>query len=98
MARFSLQDLPGGGRVVNLKSDFLDWADTQVLAPLVPVDQGPPPAKHLNPVITLDDRQFVLIVQSMAAVRASTLGPALGNLSDHQDEITRAVDMVFQGV
>ena len=97
MARFSLHDLPGGGRVVNLQSDFLDWADTRVVAPLVPVDQGPPPAKHLNPVIALDDGQFVLIVQSMAAVRASALGPAVGDLSDHQDVITRAVDMVFQG-
>lgn len=97
MARFSLHDLPGGGRVVNLQSDFLDWADTRVVAPLLPIDQGPPPAKHLNPVITLDDGQFVLIVQSMAAVRASTLGSAVGDLSDHQDEITRAVDMVLQG-
>lgn len=97
MARFSVHDLPGGGRVVNLQSDFLDWAETRVVAPLVPVDQGPPPAKHLNPVIELDGGQFVLIVQSMAAVRASALGPAVGDLSDHQDEITRAVDMVFQG-
>ncbi|SUZ33501.1 Toxin CcdB [Roseibaca ekhonensis] len=97
MARFSLHDLPGGGRVVNLQSDFLDWADTRVVAPLVPVEQGPPPAKHLNPMITLDDGQFVLIVQSMAAVRASALGPAVGDLSDHHDAITRAVDMVFQG-
>lgn len=97
MARFSMHDLPGGGRVVNLQSDFLDWADTRVVAPLVPVDQGPPPARHLNPVIALEDGQFVLIVQSMAAVRASVLGPAVSDLSDHQDEITRAVDMVFQG-
>ncbi len=97
MARFSVHDLPGGGRVVNLQSDFLDWADTRVVAPLVPLEDSPPPAKHLNPVIALDGRQFVLIVQSMAAVRASALGPAVGDLSDHQDEITRAVDMVFQG-
>lgn len=97
MARFSLHDLPGAGRVVNLQSDFLDWADTRVVAPLVPMDQSPPPAKHLNPVVTLDGEQFVLIIQSMAAVRASALGPAAGDLSDHQDEITRAVDMVFQG-
>lgn len=92
MVRFSLHDLPGGGRVVNLQSDLLDWADTRVVAPLVPMDQSPPPARHLNPVITLDDKKFVLIVQSMAA-----LGPAVGDLSGHQDEITRAVDMVFQG-
>ncbi len=97
MARFTVHDLPGGSRVVNLQSDFLDWADTRVVAPLVPLDQSPPPAKHLNPVIALDDGQFVMAVQSMAAVRASALGPVVGDLSDLQDEITRAVDMVFQG-
>jgi hypothetical protein len=42
MARFNLHDLPGGGRVVTLQSDFLDWADTRVVAPLVPMDQSPP--------------------------------------------------------
>ncbi|OAN79146.1 hypothetical protein A8B82_08400 [Sulfitobacter sp. EhC04] len=97
MARFSVHELPGAGRVVNLQSDFLDWAETRVVAPLVPLDQSPPPAKHLNPVITLDGNQFVLIIQSMAAVRASLLGPAMDDLSYRHDEITRAVDMVFQG-
>lgn len=97
MARFSLHDLPGGGRVVNLQSDFLDWVATRVVAPFVPVDQSPPPPKYLNPLIALDDGQFVLIVQSMAAVRASALGPAVGDLSEHQHVITRAVDIVFQG-
>lgn len=97
MARFSVHDLPGGVRVVNLQSDFLDWAGTRVVAPLVPLDQSPPPARHLNPVFTLEGGPFVLIVQSMAAVPASSLGAAIADLSDHQDEITRAVDMVFQG-
>ncbi|MCC5967803.1 MAG: CcdB family protein [Natronohydrobacter sp.] len=97
MARFSVHDLPGSGRVVNLQSDFLDWADTRVVAPLIPLEDSPPPATHLNPVIALEDRQFVLIVQTMAAVRTSALGPSVGDLSDHQDDITRAVDMVFQG-
>ena len=97
MARFSVHDLYGGGRVVNLQSDFLGWAETRVVAPLVPLDQSPQPAKHLNPVFVLEGEQFVLIVQSMAAVRASVLGPAVDDLSAHHDEITRAVDMVFQG-
>jgi toxin CcdB len=97
MARFSVHKMPGGSLVVNLQSDLLDWAETRVVAPLVLLDQSPPPAKHLNPVMTIDDQQFVLIIQSMAAVRTSALGAAVGDLSDHHDEITRAVDMVFQG-
>lgn len=97
MARFSIHQMPGGSLVVNLQSDLLDWAETRVVAPLMPLNQSPPPAKHLNPVIAIDGTQFVLIIQSMAAVRTSALGAAVGDLSEYHYEITRAVDMVFQG-
>lgn len=97
MARFSVHQMPGGSLVVNLQSDLLDWAETRIVAPLMPLNQSPPPAKHLNPVIAIDGTQFVLIIQSMAAVRTSALGAAVGDLSEYHDEITRAVDMVFQG-
>jgi len=76
------------------RRQFLSWLLRYTDQPLA---QSPPLARYLNPVITLDDETFVLIVQSMAAVRAVALGPAVGDLSGHQDEITRAVDMVFQG-
>lgn len=97
MARFSVHQMPGGSLVVNLQSDLLGWAETRIVAPLMPLNQSPPPAKHLNPVIAIDGTQFVLIIQSMAAVRTSALGAAVGDLSEYHDEITRAVDMVFQG-
>lgn len=97
MARFSVHMMPGGGRVVNLQSDFLDWLDTRLVAPLTPLEQGPPPAKHLNPVFTLEGARFTLIIQSMAAVPTSALGGVVADLSAQQDEITRALDTVFQG-
>ena len=97
MARFCVHDMPGGGRVMDLQNDLLYWADKRIVAPLVPLDQSPPPAKHLNPLIVMGDGEFVLIVQSMAAVRTSSLGPMVDDLSEYQDAITRAVDMVFHG-
>ena len=36
MARFSLHMLQGGQRVVNLQSDFLDFLQTRLVAPLRP--------------------------------------------------------------
>ncbi len=97
MARFSVHELRGGGVVVNLQSDFLDWLDTRLVAPLIAVDRSPPPAKHLNPVFVLDGGQFVLITQSMAAVPLASLGAVVGDLSEHSEKITRALDLVFQG-
>jgi toxin CcdB len=40
---------------------------------------------------------FVMLTQSMAAVPVAALGGAVADLSAHRDEITRAVDLVFQG-
>ena len=97
MARFSVHELRGGGVVVNLQSDFLDWLDTRLVAPLAPLDQSPPPAQYLNPVFTLKGGKFALIIQSRAAVPTAALGGAVADLSAQQNEITRAIDMVFRG-
>jgi toxin CcdB len=97
MPRFSVHDLPGGVRVVNLQSDILDGLGTRLVAPLVPQDASPPAAEILNPVFQMEDGPFVLLPQAMAAVPAAELGDATGNLSAHRDEIVRAVDMVLQG-
>jgi toxin CcdB len=97
MARFSVHDLPGGVRVVNLQSDVLDWLDTRLVAPLVPQDTSPPPAEILNPVVEMEEGPFVLLPQATAAVPVSELGDAIGDLSAYRDEIVRAIDMVLQG-
>jgi toxin CcdB len=98
MARFAVHEMRGGGRrVVDVQSDFLDWLNTRLVAPLVPIAQIPLPAKYLNPVLTLPDGEYVLLVQSTAAVRVSDLGNVVADLSGEPDAITRALDMVFQG-
>ena len=42
-------------------------------------------------------RDHVLLTQSMAAVPVAVLGREVASLADQSDEITRALDMVFQG-
>ena len=98
MARFSVHDWSAGnGLVLNLQTDFLEWLDTRVVAPLVPIDHAPPPAKQLNPVFSVGGADYVMLTQSMASVPTSTLGLEVANLSEFHDEITRAIDMMFQG-
>ena len=98
MARFSVHEWPeGDGLLLNLQTDFLDWLDTRIVAPLLPKAFAPPPARYLNPVFQIDGRDHVMLTQAMAAVPVSAMGREIGNLEDAQDEITRALDMVFQG-
>lgn len=85
------------GLVMDLQADLMDWLETRVVAPLVPVSEAPEPARHLNPVFDVENERFVLLTQSMAAVPLFALGRKGADLSNAADRITRTVDMVFQG-
>ena len=54
-------------------------------------------ADRLNPAVTIDDRQFVLIAQELVTVRKSVRGAAHGSLGHERDHIIAALDMLFAG-
>ena len=41
---------------------------------------------------------MVMVTQFLAAVPLAEMGAALGSLDAHHDDITRALDMAFQGI
>lgn len=99
MARFDVYARADGpGFLLDLQSDLLDPLNTRVVAPLLPKDSAPRPAAHLNPVFTIDGVEHVLVTQFLSAVPKSLLRSPKDTLSDQADRITRAVDMVFQGI
>ncbi|MEO0622259.1 MAG: CcdB family protein [Pseudomonadota bacterium] len=98
MARFDIHRAPAGnGYVLDIQSDLLDGLTTRVVVPLMPIDDAPHPARILNPVIDLPDGPHVLVTQFLSAVPTSILGASAGNLVDRSDDVTRAVDFLFQG-
>ena len=97
MARFDVYRMQGSDSfLIELQSDYLDWITTRVVAPLVPREHAPKQIKHLNPIFRIHGHDYVMITQSMAAVPTNALVEVATNLSTRQDEITHAVDMVFQ--
>lgn len=98
MARYDLHPAPdGAGFLVDLQSDLLDGLTTRVVAPLLPLDRAPSPAKWLNPVFEIDGVAHVLATQLLAAVPRGLLGRPVGTLADRAEAVTRALDMVFHG-
>lgn len=99
MARYDVYSDPR--RTENLllcvQSDLLDQFDTRMTIPLLP--QRPPntPVKKLNPVFIIDKRHYVMHTQLMLAVPASALKNRVANVADRRDDITGALDMLFQG-
>ena len=74
MARYDvLEDPDGAGLLLALQSDLLDGLDTVVVAPLLPSDRAPKPARRLNPVFHIAGAPHVMVTQFMAAVPTTVL-------------------------
>lgn len=83
--------------VVDVQTDLLDELNTRIVIPILPVNEAPLPARFLNPTFTIDGEQYIFVTQFLSAAPARQLSKAVGNLVQHSDEITHALDMVFQG-
>lgn len=98
MAKYDVYPSPGGlGFVVDVQTDLLDGLATRVVVPLLPAGSAPIPAKLLNPVFEIGGDPHVMVTQFLSAVPVQPLRAPVFNLGERADEITRALDMLFQG-
>lgn len=98
MPKFDVyRNLDGEGFLLDVQSDLLDDLNTRIVVPLLPFKKAPVPAKRLNPMFTVQDAEYVMATQFMAAVSKSILKRRVTDLSGKADEITHAIDMVFFG-
>ena len=99
MARFDLHQRPGrlGGYVVDVQADLLSDLQTRVVVPLFPSANWSPVMDRLNPVFAVAGEPHVFVAQSIAAVPRRELGPAVGSVAEHRDEITLALDILLTG-
>jgi toxin CcdB len=98
MARFDLYSGVGGGKgyVVDVQADLLDSLATRVVIPLLPRD-GAEAIRDLNPVVRVDDEDYVVMTQELSAVPRFSLRRKCGSLADRRDELTRALDVLLIG-
>lgn len=98
MTRFQVFVNPDtAGYLLDVQSDFVDLPGTRVVVPLLPVAGTPPAISRLLPVFIVGDDKFVMATHLISAVPSDMLKNVRGDLSLHRDEITAALDMLFQG-
>lgn len=98
MARFDVYPNPGGaGYLLDVQSDLLDALNTRVVVPLLPVDQAPRAARHLNPAFEVENKPVVMVTQFLAAIPAIELKSPVCGLQSAQDEIRAALHFLFVG-
>ena len=98
MARFDLHAGLGDGKgyVVNVQADLLDSLATRVVVPLMP-RASVKVIRDLNPIVRIEDMDYIVMTQELAAVPRSSLRRAIGSLAEWRDEITRALDVLLIG-
>lgn len=98
MARFTVFRNPDGpGYLLDLQADVNSHFSTRVVAPLLPITDIPEQAKGLNPVFEVDGARVVMATQGMAAVPLAILKHPVLSLEAKRQEITAALDLLFQG-
>lgn len=98
MARFSVyRHQEGSGYLLDVQADLLSHLNTRMVVPLLPVSDAPLPAATLNPVFEIDGIEVSMVTQFMAAVPAQLLKTPVANLEYRRNEITAALDLLFQG-
>jgi len=97
MARYDVYSNPGGGYVLDVQADLLDELKTRIVVPLIIKALAPIPAKRLNPSFEIEEEEYVLVTQFMAAIPVSVLKNPVTSLSDSHAEIVSALDMAFHG-
>lgn len=98
MARHDVYRSPDGrGYLIDVQTDLLDGLNTRVVVPLLPLDVAPRPAKGLNPMMDVADVPHMMATQYVASIPSSLLRAPVTSLSARADEVTRALDVLFQG-
>ena len=101
MTQFSVYPMPRSrpGYVVDVQSRLLDELSTRVVIPLIPKSAAPTiPIKTLNPLFSIDGREYVLMTQNMASVPNVQLRAPFCTLATQRDHIIRAIDALLSGI
>jgi toxin CcdB len=83
--------------LLDVQTDLLDVQSTRMMVPVLPEADVPNALRSLHPVFDINGKSFVLATHLMGAVPMLALRPPVKNLSEHHDQVTRALDFLFQG-
>jgi toxin CcdB len=98
MARYDVYEKPSGdGHLLEIQSDLTRGLNTRVVVPLLRPDQGPLPAKQLNPVFEIAGERVIMVTQFLAAIPSSELRRPIASLDHEHDTIVNALDLLFLG-
>ena len=100
MARFDVYTFSRGAVpfVIDVQADLLSDLKTRVVIPLVLEAKAKKEIlPRLKPVLQVQGKNYILMTTDIGTIRTNDLGDVIVNLKNYRQEITEAVDFLFQG-
>jgi toxin CcdB len=98
MARFDAHENPEGpGYLLDCQADILANLSTRLVVPLLPPEYAPLPSHRLNPTLSVQGTEMVMMTHFAASVPRKALGPVVQSLADDDSTIMNAFDMLLTG-
>ncbi len=84
--------------LVDVQADILESFASRVVIPLRAAGPDEEPSlPRLKPILSVDGERHVLVTTDLGAQPLHWLGEPVGNIREHRDTITAAMDFLFQG-
>ena len=98
MARFDAhENSEGPGYLLDCQADILSDLSTRFVVPLLPRDYAPLPSRGLNPSLSVEGKEVVMMTHFAASVPKSALGRVVQSLTSEDRIILNAFDMLLTG-
>jgi len=82
---------------VDIQADFMSHLDSRIVIPVQRRTKVGEIISMIHPVIDIEGEPCVLATHALGSVPRRALTRPVASLVDHQDEITRALDLLFTG-
>ena len=104
MARFDVYANPGSQAraapyLFDVQGDLLNGLDSRMVIPLRSLEHFPKVklSTQLTPIFTIEGEEYLLETPKMSAVPLRVLKSPVTSLAQAQDQITAAMNFLFQG-
>ncbi len=85
--------------LLDIQHDYLNDLKTTVVIPLTTHKNYPgTPFTKLNPVVTIQSKNFIIITTLLSGIDRSILGDKVCSLKEHRDNIIAALDFLIVGI
>ena len=98
MAQFDVYRLVDGALVVDCQSDLLRNLQSRFVVPLLPPTAAVMAGQRLNPILKINDEDYVLVPQGAGSLLRGELGRPIASMADHDFAITAAIDVLTGGI